>query len=247
MAEGLSGAATALAKRITNEFLAGLLLLVVIVAVIAIAVKGFTIYVAIALAVILFAVLLFRFAFRSGGQLPPTPKEQDTIAWAETLDENTKENIRGFLENAANAAAFELEVPEEHVRANVWGIGRDRRLRLVKELTYNMNRPEELTLSMRVGQGAAGLAFAQKRPMLAPFNEGWGQYVLPTSEAKKLDPALRWVIALPVSAAVDEEPIWIMGVDGLHDARTEGQLGNALQQLLSWGGTLYLIATKGQS
>ena len=37
-----------------------------------------------------------------------------------------------------------------------------------------------------------------------------------------------------------------MGVDGLHDARSKGQLGDALQQLLNWGGTLYLIATKGQ-
>src|SRR5437588_6539226 len=244
MAEGFSGAATTLADRITNEFLAGLLLLVVIVAGVAVAVKGFTIYVVVVLAVVLFAVLLIKYMFGSGGRR--RTKITDTVAWAESLDANTKANIRGFLENAAKAAAHELNVSDTHVRANVWGIDRDRRLRIVPDLTYNMNNPKELTLSMQVGQGAAGLCFAQKQPILAPFDQGWGEYVLPESEKAKLDPALRWIIGLPVSSAAGEEPIWIMGVDGLHDARSKGQLGDALQQLLNWGGTLGLIATKGQ-
>src|SRR5947209_10335336 len=80
MAEGFRGAATTLADRITNEFLAGLLLLVVIVAGVAVAVKGFAIYVVVVLAVVLFAVLLIKYMFGSGGRR--RTKITDTVAWA---------------------------------------------------------------------------------------------------------------------------------------------------------------------
>ena len=225
MAEGFSGAATTLADRITNEFLAGLLLLVVIVAGVAVAVKGFAIYVVVVLAVVLFAVLLIKYMFGSGGRR--RTKITDTVAWAESLDANTKANIRGFLENAAKAAAHELNVSDTHVRANVWGIDRDRRLRIVPDLTYNMNNPKELTLSMQVGQGAAGLCFAQKQPILA------------RSSIRRSVGSSRCRSARPRARSQFGSWAWT-------GFTTPARRGSSAMRCSNWGGNAYLIATKGQ-
>jgi hypothetical protein len=244
MAKGLGDVATTLAGRITNQFLAALLLLVVVMAVVAIKVAGFTVYVLVVLAVVLFAVLLLRFGVRDADKPGTGGPPSDTYTFAKELDANKKENICLSLANAAQVAAHKLGVPDAHVRANVWGLGSDKRLRIVAELTHNMRRPEEMTLSMQVGQGVVGLCFQQRRPLIARYDEGWGEFVLPDSEEAKVDPAVRWVIALPVSNAAEERPMWIMTVDGLHDERSAGRLGDALGELLIAGGTLYLIATK---
>lgn len=159
----------------------------------------------------------------------PTPR--DTVALAAHMTPRQLEDLRRAIEGMVLEVAGELNLPMDCIRANVFGV-EDGRLKMIEELTYNMNRPQELTVTMEVGQGSNGRAFQSGRANFATFKQDWGDDVLPGSEMAKLHPDLRWVVSVPLVLRPGERPIWVVNVDGLKEERTAEQLSEAFKRMV---------------
>lgn len=158
--------------------------------------------------------------------------------WSQLADDQRKDMLN-CLRGAASEISEDLHLPPRDVRANLFELmSSDKdRLKILPDMTVNMgNRPQELTVSMPVGQGSSGRAYSLKAPNIATFSDGWGESAIADGEElRKVDRDLRWIISVPVfgedrSAA----PLMIMNVDGLHAARTESQLRQALTHLYNY-------------
>jgi len=137
-----------------------------------------------------------------------------------------------------------LGIDPELVRANIFEL-KDGHLALVPDLTSNMSdRPDELTLTVEPGEGAAGMAYAKGEPVLALGEAGWGGYLVGLEQAHKPHPDLKWILSLPVpprSAA--EQPLFVLNVDGLREGRSPEDLAKALERLSYWA--LLVLALAG--
>jgi hypothetical protein len=75
-----------------------------------------------------------------------------------------------------------------------------------------MDGPGEWGVSMRPGQGCAGVAWETQKPHVAvyPFE---GINGLEPNQAQLVDPDLRWIVSVPIC---DDEgkPKWVVNVDG---------------------------------
>lgn len=107
------------------------------------------------------------------------------------LTENQKEDIRKILGKAAQDAANALGIPSHLIRANVFSPGEHEKLRIIKQLTHNMDRLEELEISIPVGKGSTGRSFLSGQPNIAVFNEGWGPNTPGELEIPKVHPDLQ--------------------------------------------------------
>lgn len=157
-----------------------------------------------------------------------------TIDLADKLDDSQKKGIRQILKDATRQVASELKIPEKLVRSNLFGLDDHRQLKMLHDLTYNMNREEELTISMPVGYGSTGRCFEERRPNIAVFDKDWGKNLLADKELRKVHPDLRWIISIPVpfDEHIEVQPIWVLNVDGLEEGRSEHEIQRALGQLI---------------
>jgi len=171
--------------------------------------------------------------------------DNDTVGLIDRLTTEQKQDILVNLSGAAKDVADTLGISIELVRSNLFGVGSDGKMRMLKDLTFNMNREEELTISMPVGYGSTGRCLKTKKPNIAIFREGWGENVIGGEELSKVHPDLQWIISMPVPPWGDKTPpIWVLNVDGLKERCGEEQLREALRPLFSWSQMIYLIVKK---
>lgn len=210
-----------LAARVTDPWVAaGLIVFIGFAVVIAFSYAGSTIGI-ILLAIIAIATFLF-FAWMHRERLrvtpPVTSNGGDTLTLAESLDEQARTHIQTALARAATESAQLLGVDHLSVRSNLFGIGSDRTLTIIDGFTYHMDRPEELTLTLEVGQGSTGRAYVTARPNIAILRSDWGEAAIPDEKLRKIHPDLRWIVSIPVFAGGPEpRPVWILNVDGLRE------------------------------
>jgi hypothetical protein len=251
-AEQLGGIGRALAGALHDQApLAYTCLLMVIAGLVtipvAIALRSVVVFLGFLVCILVVAVLgilLYRGqrdqARRNTVNLEPT---ENPMQIAMKLSESKKRVILGALAGAAESVAESLNVPHEHVRANIFALDQDGRLRIVPGLIHNMDRLEELSISMQAGEGSTGRAFASKKPNYAIFRQGWGENVIEGEELAKVHPELQWIISVPIFGE-GNEPVWVFNVDGLRERREPDQLRSVIGELVKWVGTVTVIAAK---
>ena len=153
-----------------------------------------------------------------------------------------KEDLIRCLQGAVADAAAELKLSTNVVRGNLFGIDEHHHLKMVPEMTVNMLRPEEFTLSIPVGYGSAGRAFQNKEANIAVVGKKGNKSTIADEEQKKVHPDLRWIISIPVLGGNNvPAPILIMNIDGIKEARSEESLRKALPHLFHWSYAISLV------
>ena len=174
------------------------------------------------------------------------PKEEvigkNNIVLADKLGLDQKEGIRKVLREAAGVAAKVLNLNPDLVRSNLFGRDEHDRLRMIKDLTFQMNHPDELTLKIPIGYGSTGRCFKSSDPNIAVLENDWGRDRIEDSELRKLHPELKWIISMPVLGGGDPaRPIWVLNVDGLREKRQADDLQKALRKIFKYSATISII------
>lgn len=114
-------------------------------------------------------------------------------------------------------AAKILEEQPDNVRINLFApIGGA--LRIVPGAYENMTYLPEIEMKIELGHGATGTAFETGNPcIVVKQGDTWSGSSLPGTELSKLNPALRWVISLPVKSTSRNITVGVINVDGLHN------------------------------
>lgn len=168
--------------------------------------------------------------------------DKATLQLFSRLNKSQREYVRRALAEAAREVAETVFAPSGVIRANVFALDTDGRMKMADGLTFNMNRPEELTVSMPVGYGSTGRCFQSAKPNLAIFQRGWGKDSIEDPELQKVHPDLQWIISVPIlGRSSDRKAIGVLNVDGLHERRPQDQLQNALRALFLWSETISLL------
>lgn len=145
----------------------------------------------------------------------------DRAVPAKGLSDDDREAVRASLCNIRDAVAKAMNSDKAHCRANVIVENRLGRLQMVGDLRINMDSSAEWGVSMRPGQGCAGVAWKTREPHVAvyPFE---GIDGLEPNQAQLVDPDLRWIVSVPICG--DEgKPKWVVNVDG-KDERSREEL-----------------------
>lgn len=174
----------------------------------------------------------------------PIKVSSNTLDLAKQLPDEKKQEIRKILRGAALDLARKLSLPEELVRANIFGVDEHHMMRMIKEFTHNMNRPQELGVTIPVGYGSTGIAFKSEKPNIAVFKKDWGASIIEGDELKKVHPDLRWIISVPVLLVTEEDetkPVWTLNVDGLYEKKTKEELDSHWPDLLFYSSLISLI------
>ena len=85
--------------------------------------------------------------------------KDNAIRFANQLNDVQKQDIIKILGGVAKDVAEELNIPLNLIRSNLFGIDSQGRMRMLREMTFNMDREEEFTISMPVGYGSTGRCF----------------------------------------------------------------------------------------
>lgn len=167
----------------------------------------------------------------------------NTMNLVNRLNDSEKQDIRVILSKAAQDVAEALNLDRNLVRSNLFAT-ENNRMRIIRELTYNMNRKEELTISMPVGIGSTGRCFKSGKSNIAIFRnrKGWGKNTIEDQELRKVHPDLKWIISVPIFVGGEEvRPILVLNVDGLEKRRSKGELENASKRLFRWREVVTLL------
>ena len=116
-------------------------------------------------------------------------------------------------------------VPVNYVRCNVF-VPSDTALRISPGLVDNMHYAPEFCLQLQKGHGATGAAYsgtstvsgqARTWPPCWSLNLGghWSAHQLPESERQKINPALKWVISMPILSSDKSFVLGIFNIDGI--------------------------------
>ena len=93
-----------------------------------------------------------------------------------------------------------------------------------------MNKPDELTISVNIGEGCTGNAFSNWKVVIAIFDEPWGHHTLPGSELPKVHPDLRWIISVPILSPENNlKVVGVLNVDCLGIQKTREEIEKAFQ------------------
>jgi hypothetical protein len=238
--------ANTLAKGLEDDFLRAILIILIIFAFVTMIAFLFGIKYTLfifAVVVVLCMVLVYRM-FKLGlskqkMQIENIGKKsiemkKDTIGFVDRLSDVQKEDVRKILRGAATLVADMLNIPHNLVRSNLFGVDDQKRLRILKESTFHMDREEELTISMPVGYGSTGRCFQHKVSNIAVFREGWGKDTIDDQELRKVHPDLQWIISVPVLTGKDRQIICVMNVDGLQERREEEELSKVVSHLFHY-------------
>lgn len=235
-----------------NPWLSALILVIVITAVVVTSLKAPAyIYLAIAIAVVIAIVVMYCVGIRSQKEQIASYRgatmsvDRDTINLVNKLGNHDRQTLLTALKGAAEDVAEVLGINPEHVRANLFGSDSSNRMRMLAGLTYQMNRDEELTISMPVGYGSTGRCFQRGKPNIAIFRGGWGENAIEDEELRKVHPDLQWIISVPVlSGGEERRPIWVLNVDGIMEKREKDDLQAALKNLFNWSQMITFILAK---
>jgi hypothetical protein len=254
----LSDIGKILAKALTPQLAAVVLVLLIAAVVIIVAIisgikEAFYSILAFLIFALFLTIVIIIMEIREQRQKIRAPRGEklimgnDTVSLIDRLTTEQKQDILNVLSGAAKDVADTLGISIELVRSNLFGVASDRMMRMLKDLTFNMNREEELTISMPVGYGSTGRCLKTKKPNIAIFREGWGENVIDGDELSKVHPDLQWIISVPVPPGGDTPPIWVLNVDGLKERFGEEKLRDALHPLFFWSQMIYLIVKESGS
>ena len=166
----------------------------------------------------------------------PSSFDGETLSLRDQLNPEQIDTMCEILENVTVAVAEILGLPEDQVRGNVFGLGRDGYLHIMNDFNANMHHRSERGIKIPRGQGSNGRAWNRMSPNIAIRREDFGDCELPADQAKRVAPTLMWIISVPVIAFVGEDrrPIWILNTDGLEEARSLQQVQKAVGVMLEW-------------
>jgi len=168
------------------------------------------------------------------------------------LNDNQRKDIIGTMNEATKAVAKSLEINPRLIRSNLFFVDENSRMRMIKELTVNMNRKEELTITMPVGYGCVGRCFQSRKPNIAILTEDsrteilWGENMVEELELRKCHPDLQWIISCPILRLENKQyqSLLVMNVDCLQERRKKEELEKALSELFTWAQMLCMIITE---
>lgn len=131
------------------------------------------------------------------------------------LPEDVLTKVTTEMQALRQEAAAILGEPPDRIRVNLFA-PIDGALRIVPGAVDNMNYVPELDLRIELGHGATGTSFASGNScIVVKRGATWPGGHLPGDELKKINPALRWVISLPVKSEARGKIIGVVNVDGL--------------------------------
>jgi len=159
---------------------------------------------------------------------------------AADVEERDTKILRDVIKTAIGEVAADQELPERYLRGAIFARQPDGALRILKDQHVGEDWRDK-DISIRLGESGVGEAFEKGRPVVTVFGS-------PHEESTIRDPAeralintdLRWIIALRVSGGEDE-PQWVLAVDGLVEARSQEQLHSSVARLLYYREILELL------
>ena len=130
------------------------------------------------------------------------------------LPDDILEKLCGELQMLRQGAAAILSTQLDKTRINLFAWNGDA-LRIVPGAVDNMNYAPEFRLAISADHGATGTAFTKGNPCIAvKENQRWVGGDLPSTEMAKVNPLLRWVVALPVKSKTRNETVGVLNFDG---------------------------------
>jgi hypothetical protein len=170
---------------------------------------------------------------------------ENTIVLANQLNKEQKDGVCKILKEVVLEVAKVLNLSSNLVRSNLFGKDEHNSLRMIRDLTFQMDRFAELTISMPVGYGSTGRCFSTCQSNIAVLANDWGKDVIEDEELKKVHPDLKWIISIPVLGGNEmTKPIWVLNVDGLQERKHPDELRSALSQMFKYSKLISLILTQ---
>jgi hypothetical protein len=171
----------------------------------------------------------------SGGYRPV--KDLDPERVAGQLDERQRETIELAMSGAANDVANVVGMGAALVRSNLFArIPGTEELGMVKELWFHMDRREEWTMRIGIGQGSTGIAWQSGDANRVIWDGGWGKSEIgDDAELAKVHPELRWILSVPIFGSRGAGTKLVLNVDGLRETPDPDDLAAALGHLPRFG------------
>lgn len=131
------------------------------------------------------------------------------------LPDDLLEKITTEMQAFRQEAASILKEPADLIRVNLFA-PMDGSLRIVPGASDNMTYAPEFDLKIEENHGATGTAFSTADSCsVVKRGSTWSGNALPGSELEKINPALKWVISLPVKSVARDTVVGVINVDGL--------------------------------
>ena len=92
-----------------------------------------------------------------------------------SLTNTQKQNILKLLQGATVDVAQVLGLHPDLVRSSLFERTEKERSSIISASTFNVNREEELTISLPVGCGTTGRCFEAGQPNIAIFSADWSE------------------------------------------------------------------------
>jgi len=131
------------------------------------------------------------------------------------LPDDVLQKVTTEMQALRQEAAIILGETAVRIRANLFA-PMDGALRIVPGATDNMKYAPEFDLKIEENHGATGTAFTTGSPcIVVKRGNSWTGNTLPGDELEKINPALKWVISLPVKSEARSAVVGVVNVDGL--------------------------------
>jgi pimeloyl-ACP methyl ester carboxylesterase len=131
------------------------------------------------------------------------------------LPDDVLDKVTTEMQALRQEAAQILKEAPSRLRVNLFA-PMDGALRIVPGATDNMKYAPEFDLKIEENHGATGTAFSSTSPcIVVKRGDTWTGNTLPGGELEKINPALKWVISLPVKSAARSTVVGVVNVDGL--------------------------------
>jgi hypothetical protein len=155
--------------------------------------------------------------------------------------------LREVLQGAVADVAADQRLAEGLVRGALYGLNEGQSVRVLEGETINFDPAEIERIDKGTGELGVSEVFKGGHPIVTVFGSAEENSLEEQELGESLDPALRWRIAVPVFGS-GQEPIWVMGLDGLVEGRTSEELRSSVSHLLYYREVLELflktLATK---
>ncbi len=116
------------------------------------------------------------------------------------------------------------------------------RLVIPDGLHHNMDKLDEITISIGQGTGCTGTAYAERKQTFAVMRKNWGPHTLPQGVLAHVDPRLKWIISTPIpDPDVPGAVIGVFNVDGLDVAKERHELEVLVDDLVAVAQTVSAV------
>ena len=179
-----------------------------------------------------------RQVLRLDSETPSAEALRQAVSATET---GQSELLRRILISAIEDVASSQDMATSFVRAALFAASPGGSFRIPDGLAVNFTNPDETKIAIQAGESGVGLAVSDNAPVISIFTAPQvDSTIVDDEERSRIDPALRWIIAIPIRLDGADAP-WVLAVDGLNEARTEAQLHSAVGRLLYYGELLQLL------